>query len=348
MNTKLNILKAHHGDSIIIETYDSKDNKFTLLIDGGPSETFKTALVQELEKYQKIDLIVLTHADHDHISGLIHYLSSPYASRHEIGALLVNAPNLQKVSAGGTQISIDEGIEFEKLIHKHFPNLKIISEVTSHSQLDLELPEGIEIKILSPNRSALDKLYENWPEEELLKEDEETQIGAEDTPAKDFDVTFEGLAQNADQEKSIETDFVNASSIAFSIKSKDFHGLFLGDAHASIVLEGLCEQYPDSNPVAVDYVKVSHHGSRFNISNAFLNKIKCYNYIISTNGGKGRSKHPDRETVAKIVKHNNMKEYKVQLHFNYPLAEIEMKTGRLFTEDELKFFDCHNTNEIKV
>lgn len=348
MNTKLNVLKAHHGDSIIIETYDAKDNKFTLLIDGGPRETFKTALVQELEKHQKIDLIVLTHADHDHISGLIHYLSSPYASRHEIGALLVNAPNLQKVSAGGTQISIDEGIEFEKLIHKHFPDLKIISEVTSHSQLDLELPEGIEIKILSPNRTALDELYENWPEEELSEEDEETQIAAEDTPAKDFDVTFERLAQNSDQEKRMEKDFVNASSIAFSIKSKDFHGLFLGDAHASIVLEGLCQQYPDSNPVPFDYVKVSHHGSRFNISNPFLDKIKCYNYIISTNGGKGRSKHPDRETVAKIVKHNNMKQDKVQLHFNYALADIELKTGKLFKEEELKLFDCHNTNEIKI
>lgn len=348
MKTRLNVLKAHHGDSIIIETYDEKDRKFTILIDGGPSETFRTALVQELEKYKKFDLIVLTHSDHDHISGLIHYLSSSYASRHEIDALVVNAPNLQKVSAGGTQISIDEGIAFEKLIHANFPQLKIISGVSSEFPFQAELPQGIEIKILSPNITALNKLYANWPEENLEEEEEDTQIAAEDAPAKNFDVPFESLAKYADSEKNRDEDFVNASSIAFSIKTKDFHGLFLGDAHPSIVLESLCEKYTGTEPIYFDYVKVSHHGSRYNISNPFLDKIECYNYIISTNGGKGRSRHPDRETVAKIVKHNNMKQRKVQLHFNYPLEEVEKKTGRLFTEEELNLFGCHNTNEIKI
>jgi hypothetical protein len=51
MKTKLNILKAHHGDSIIIETYDSSNNIFTILIDGGPRETFRTTLVHELEYF---------------------------------------------------------------------------------------------------------------------------------------------------------------------------------------------------------------------------------------------------------------------------------------------------------
>ena len=126
MKTELNVLQAHHGDSIIIDTYDANNNQFTILIDGGPRETHKTSLVKELEKFSKVDLLILTHHDHDHIAGLIQYLSSSFAQNKEFGMLLVNAPNLLKVSNNGTQISIAEGIEFEKLIHSKFPNIKII------------------------------------------------------------------------------------------------------------------------------------------------------------------------------------------------------------------------------
>jgi beta-lactamase superfamily II metal-dependent hydrolase len=347
MKTKLNILKAHHGDSIIIETYDSSNKTFTILIDGGPRETFRTTLVHELDRYKTIDLIILTHIDHDHISGLIQYLSSSHAGKHQFDKILINAPNLLKVSTGGTQITIDEGIEFETLIYSEYPNLKIISEVTSDTIINLNLPDGIEIKILSPNKYSLDELYDNWTEVDL-SEDGATQISNEDINAKDFNVDFKSLANNIDVEKSIKKDFVNASSIAFSIRTLDFHGLFLGDSHSTIVAEGLSNSYPNQNPILFDYVKLSHHGSKYNISNKFLDSIECYNYIVSTNGGKGRAKHPDRQTIAKIVKHKNMQKSKVQFYFNYPLAEVEIKTGKLFKEEELELFDCHDKNEFTI
>lgn len=347
MKTKLNILKAHHGDSIIIETYDRSNKKFTILIDGGPRETFRTTLVHQLDRYKTIDLIILTHIDHDHISGLIQYLSSSHANKHHFDKILVNAPNLLKVNSTGTQISIDEGIEFEKLIHSQYPYLKIISGVTMESIDKLDLPDGIDIKILSPNQIALDELNKNWSEIDL-SENEGTQIASLDIIAKDFNVNFESLANNVDIEKSIKKDFANASSLAFSIQTFDFHGLFLGDAHSTIVAEGLLDKYPNQSPIVFDYVKLSHHGSKYNISNKFLDSIECYNYIVSTNGGKGRAKHPDRQTIAKIVKHKNMQKSKVQFYFNYPLAEVEIRRGKLFKKEELELFDCHDKNEFTI
>lgn len=47
MKTTLKILPAFHGDSIIIETFDNNNNPFVILIDGGPSKTFKTCLHQK-------------------------------------------------------------------------------------------------------------------------------------------------------------------------------------------------------------------------------------------------------------------------------------------------------------
>ncbi len=345
MKTKLNVLKAHHGDSIVIETYDGDKNKFIILIDGGPRETFRTTLVQELAKYEKIDLLILTHIDNDHIAGLIQYLSSSHAKKHQFDKILVNAPNLLKCNNTGTQISIDEGIVFEKLLFEKYPNLKIISKITSDSEVELNLPKGIDIKILSPDQEALDELNSNWSEINLH---ENTQLTSTTLNAIDFDVDFEKLAKIKDTEYSLKKDFTNASSIAFTIQTNDFCGLFLGDAHSTIVAESINNKYKNKVPVKFDYVKLSHHGSKYNISNIFLDTIECYNYIISTNGGSGRAKHPNRQTVAKIVYHKNMKKEKVQFYFNYPLSTIEKRIGKLFKDEELELFDCHQINEITV
>jgi beta-lactamase superfamily II metal-dependent hydrolase len=343
---ELNILKAHHGDCCIIELNNTNGEPYIILIDGGPRENFRTSLVHDLDKYKKIDLIILTHIDHDHIGGLLEYLGSSIADKHEFDKIIINAPNLLTVNNEGTQISMNEGIKFEKVLKEKRPEIKVIGNVTTGTNLDKFLPDAIKIKILSPNKIALNELYSNWPKDK--KNDCVTQISSEVTKAKDFDVKLNKLSLNKDVEKSIKNDFVNASSIAFSIKTDNFHGLFMGDAHSSIITESLTKFYPDNVPVVFDYIKLSHHGSRYNISNAFLDKIICFNYIISTNGGAGRSKHPDRETIAKVIYHKNMQEEKVKFCFNYPIKTIEEKTGKLFKDDEVKLFEYSEQNQIII
>ena len=312
---KLNILKAHHGDCCVIECCDASGDPYIILIDGGPRENYRTSLVHDLDQYKKIDLIILTHIDSDHIGGLLEYLSSSIADNQEFDKIIINAPNLLTVNQEGTQISIDEGVKFEKVLKEKRLNIKVIGNIISESDLNEFLPDGIEIKILSPNDIALKELYTNWPKDK--KPDNDTQISTEVTNGKDFDIELNKLALNKDVEKSIKSDFVNASSIAFSIKTIDFHGLFMGDAHSSIVKDSLSKFYPENKPVEFDYIKLSHHGSKYNISNTFLDKIICFNYIISTNGGFGRSKHPDRQTIAKVIHHKNMQKEKVKFYLNY-------------------------------
>ncbi|QXP58816.1 MBL fold metallo-hydrolase [Olleya sp. HaHaR_3_96] len=343
---KINILKAHHGDCCIIEAFYTNGNPYIILIDGGPRENYRTSLVHDLDQYKKIDLIILTHIDSDHIGGLLEYLSSSIADKHEFDKIIINAPNLLTVNQEGTQISIDEGVKFEKVLKEKRSNIEVIGNITSESDLNEFLPDGIEIKILSPNDIALKELYANWPE--YKKSDNDTQVSTEVTNAKDFDIELNKLALNKDVEKSIKNDFVNASSIAFSIKTINFHGLFMGDAHSSIISESLSKLYSEDKPVFFDYIKLSHHGSKYNISNTFLDRIICFNCIISTNGGSGRSKHPDRQTIAKIIHHKNMQKDKVKFYFNYPIATIEKKTGKLFKEEELELFEAYEQNQINI
>lgn len=78
---KVTFFNIHQGDSILIQTPDSK----VILIDGGPRSTpysrfdgGKEVVVPFLRKHgiDEIDMIVATHPDYDHIGGLIAVLKS--------------------------------------------------------------------------------------------------------------------------------------------------------------------------------------------------------------------------------------------------------------------------------
>ncbi len=59
------------GDSIFVETKDG----FQVLIDGGPGLAVLEKLGKEMPFYDKeIDLMILTHPDHDHLFGLLEVL----------------------------------------------------------------------------------------------------------------------------------------------------------------------------------------------------------------------------------------------------------------------------------
>lgn len=61
------------GDAIFIETPTGQQ----ILIDGGPDLTILEKLAKEMPFYDKsLDLIILTHPDHDHLAGLLEVLKS--------------------------------------------------------------------------------------------------------------------------------------------------------------------------------------------------------------------------------------------------------------------------------
>lgn len=108
---------------------------------------------------------------------------------------------------------------------------------------------------------------------------------------------IEELAALEDIEKN---SLNNTCSIAFIVEYRKKKMLFLGDASLNIYRGALENIYKDKIP-SFDLVKVSHHGSKYNISSDFLKKIKCKKFLISTDGS-GNHEHPDKETIAKILK----------------------------------------------
>lgn len=75
---RIKLLPAEYGDCIIVSIGDI--NRYNLLIDGGLAKTYKEYIALELQHMkasdQKINLMVCTHIDNDHIGGLVQVLKN--------------------------------------------------------------------------------------------------------------------------------------------------------------------------------------------------------------------------------------------------------------------------------
>lgn len=147
------------------------------------------------------------------------------------------------------------------------------------------------------------------------------------------------------------SELVNWSSIAFFVCCDNMRALLLGDCYPSTVVDSLLTfGFSEENKLKVDYFKVSHHGSRNNISNNLLDMIDCYQYLFSTNGGKGAACHPDRETIGNILYHKNRDwDKEINLYFNYSQGTIEGNGYKFLNDGENesgKFKAIYNSERL--
>jgi beta-lactamase superfamily II metal-dependent hydrolase len=347
MPLKVKFIQALHGDSILI-TNETQNGTSRILIDGGPPSAFnprppsnprggklKRALDELRGENQKIDLVILTHVDDDHIGGLLKAFEHPDYLPIITKKVLFNSGQLisekfdqhnELIEVQGNfdsnpQTSINQGITFEKFISDHqLWDRRLIKQLSIYSLSDLTL------KFLSPNDSALRRLLNTWTTEQ------ESPL----TSATNTDYRFEYdelLASDSFQEdKSIH----NGSSLSFILEKGDLKLVFLGDAYPSIVIEGLHKLgYTEENPLNAEFVKLSHHGSKCNTNVELLKLIKTDKYVVSTDG----TKHglPNKTTFARI---HSVYPHAVIL-FNYPdlISNIFTDSERNILGNRLKGLD---------
>jgi beta-lactamase superfamily II metal-dependent hydrolase len=330
--TQLVILPANNGDAIIVKTFDKSGKPFNMVIDGGPAGTYEQCLKRELRLLPHIDIMILTHIDSDHIGGLIKYVKNPLFDPNQVKKYWFNSKNI-KFTKWGDNISTGQAKTFEELlIDIGCIKDKWAENVTTATNCTLS--DGINIDIISPSEEILEKLFERWPDlsaeyEKKLKDLAISSLKPSQIPRG----SLKNLALSDDTpQKNIFEDLVNSSSIAFILKTFDMSVLFLGDAHPHFIEESLrSKNYSKDNKLKIDYVKISHHGSKNNTTNNLLDMIDCENFIISTNGGSSSHTHPDRETIARIIHHPERvrSDYrnKRRIFLNYPLSLIQSKAG---------------------
>ena len=165
--TELNILPAYNGDSILIKTFDKNKDEFIILIDGGTSSTFEYSLKKNLNGISKINLLVLTHIDSDHIGGLIRFFKNSLIDKIEIDDFWINQPDstFNKATNEKALISVRQAENLKTLIKEKKPHSKIREITIVDNVINIK---GLEFTILSPTVKIKDKLYEVWEKEKSL------------------------------------------------------------------------------------------------------------------------------------------------------------------------------------
>lgn len=341
--SKIYFLPVKHGDAFIIECVRGDTQGF-VVVDGGP-RSCGFELKRKLNELGTPDLMVLTHYDEDHIGGILQLVDTCLDDN------MIPAKEVWANCAGHVEVAASK---YTNAAHGMQLSVRLNELARQHGMVwRNDLHEGMEfdwpfasIEVISPTEDVMKMVIEKQ------KDEARQLLNATPKDTIDLEKPLDKLAKEIPSEPNLkkENELANAASIAFILRCDNLSILMLGDSYPQNVERYLREEkgYSEENPLVVDFVKVSHHGSRNNTSNSLLDIIQCDKFIISTNGGNGRSNHPDRTTIAHILCHTKRKmDTKVHLYFNYKLELIETNGIPFLNEGECEKWNFEVHDNIK-
>jgi beta-lactamase superfamily II metal-dependent hydrolase len=303
----LRVIQAEHGDCLLLE-YGNGTRRYAL-IDGGPPEIYTRHLEPILrgvaQRGGKLDAVVLSHVDGDHITGLIDF----FADMRDTGKYIaidrfwMNSftqvegsglePNLRALpnvagiatpNTTATLLTIDEGntlARFGFQIGLTANSDRPHSVMTVGSEPDVIPLDNLELTVVGPTQTNVDALREKW---EQWIEDQTNALAGGD------------IYVMANSDRSVP----NLSSIMLYAKSDGASMLLTGDGRSDHLLEGLDKAglLDAAGKLHVTLLKLPHHGSNRNATKTFFRKVTADIYVASANG---RDDNPDLATLIWIV-----------------------------------------------
>ena len=304
------------GDCLVLE-YGSGSGAHRILIDGGLGSKYEvglgTHLAAPVGDPPQFDIVIVTHVDRDHIDGVIRALRDQHLHSADIW---FNGRDEISALVEGSARGVRQGDELSALIPADRRN-RVVDGQAIHVPLTgpvhFELPGDASCTLLSPSRKRLEKLLAKWPD-----------------PLRVVDDATEDLLNRLDDplprgpgEFGEDSSVANGSSIAFLFEVGDVSLLLTGDAFASD-LEATIGQLIAQRGVPklrVDLFKLSHHGSRQNMTDGLLDLIDPGAVLVCTDGSKFR--HPDEDALQKIRAHYP----KVPIHFTDDTDHIRQRAA---------------------
>ena len=349
---KLHVIQAEFGDCFILDS-TSGNKSTTILIDGGPHQTFKNHLkptLQNLELNGKIDLVILSHIDNDHIIGLLDLLAEIKTQRDTGEKELVKISRMWHNSFKGIlQLQFDPNRTLVNIFHirdfrrgnnitqslvmkgfKQGGDLTLLAKalkipvnpsfgktIVVNENIKSVRLNNIRLSLIGPTKKNLDKLRKEW----------------NDWFSKRGQIKKPEFALLQILDKSVP----NLASIMFLAKINNRRILFTGDGIGKDVLEVLSKnKMLDKNgKFHVEILKVPHHGSDRNTSKEFFDTITADYYIISANG---RDDNPSLDTLKWMIEAGQNGEKRRKFVFTNMTPNIK-KVIRKF--DKKKFnYEC--------
>jgi hypothetical protein len=263
-----------------------------------------------------IDVAVITHIDHDHIGGAA-LLFNDKSLGLSFGDVWFNAPprRLARGVAEGLSLATLLGATAAELPWNEAFGGKHVATSGDGAFVELPTTKGMpRITLLSPTPARLTSLFKVWDRElERLRRKEAEKLQQPEAARRGAAaLDLEALAASVTK---VDATPANGSSIAFLLEHKGASALFAADAFPRVLspaLQALARHRKQPGGLSVDAIKLSHHGSKGNVTTEFLKSVRADHYIVSTNGAI--FKHPDDEAIARVVLNGGRRH---SLWFNY-------------------------------
>jgi beta-lactamase superfamily II metal-dependent hydrolase len=312
----LHVVQAKYGDALIL-SFGRPAGPRHILIDGGPSGNYavdlEPALDQIIGRGRKLDLVVVSHVDNDHVIGVLDLFAAIEEDRvsdrdprtHIAGLwhnsfertidptgevtqqmqeimMMARAANMTMRSTADAFYGIKEGNRLRLMAQKlQIPSNKgFKGDVLLADTAKLPIKFGpLELRIAGPNKANLRALQSNW-----LNWLEETAQRITSDPAA------AAMSDNS---------VPNLSSVVLLAKCDGKTILLTGDGRGDFIIEGLqTARLARNGRLHVDVLKVQHHGSSRNTTRDFFDAITADTYVLSADG---RHNNPQFETMKWIV-----------------------------------------------
>ena len=357
---------AKNGDAFLVK---ATNGPFTMLVDCGYGETFQQHVRAELEGLaasgHALDLVVATHIDADHISGLLPFFRQNGQAEESViipvrevlhnslRSLVVSAKGLLAYGADDAallkeirqrgypppvsttdrqqEISARQGSSLAELLRKggyRWNRDDGTLSVGGYGLAELHLP-GARINIIGPSQLRLAVLKKWWISEIR-------RLGLVG-PLGELDDVFEFLCSNEVIDPGVHLLAASGGDLAQVYFPDDSvtNGssiAFVAEVEACRLLflgdacaEDMVTALKQNGPTIFNAIKVAHHGSARNTSPELLTLIDSPHFFISTNG-EGHQ-HPDFAVLKAIV--DRPAAFRRTLHFNYSTeASRSLKTYR--------------------
>lgn len=289
-------------DIFLISVGEDKKTNTNILIDGGNKNNVPLEMIEK-EEIEKIDCVVLTHIDQDHIRGLINIF--------KVNKKIFESTVIVYNKFINGVISYKQAVEFENLIENYNNRVSYKENQEQHNNIiflsveERKLLPKIEkniiyITFLAPTKDKVGKLYEYY---KYFKKMEKKESGD--------DV------------------IVNQSSIMFLLEYGNNSILMTGDGFISDIIENIkiLSSKEILQPIKrLNLIKIPHHGSKENNEqlDELLRTIECNDFII-TNKFNDKSVKIN-SGLANILKNKNVysSSYDGELKFNADVDDIRL------------------------
>jgi len=272
---------SQSGDAIAVRFGDlksqSRDEQRVIVIDGGFKDSGEK-LVEHIVKYyktDKVDLVISTHPDEDHASGLevvldklkvdCLWMHKPWDHAKDIEDMYKDGRVTDRSIRDKLRRSLDTVRDLERIANqKEIPIIEPFADVTDESG---------QVVVLGPTESFYEGLlpgFRSTPGESASVGIVDAVLGGIETLAKKIKESW-GIETLTDYG---ETTAENDSSVITMINEGDRYLLFTADAGIpalTAVISRLNAAGFDCSKIV--FVQVPHHGSHRNIGPTILNTI---------------------------------------------------------------------------